>query len=403
MRLLQPFQLVSSLLLAAASLSYAATSSSGAGISLPTPPGPWKVGITAVEFTDPSRVDPFAPSATPRSLMLHVRYPIATSAGLKQSPYLQPNAAATAEGLYQLPAGIISTITTHAFLSGHLSHALTTADGSVPILLFSPGSGSPEALYSVIQNAMASYGYITVGIDHTYDSSLVQFPDGTVINAAPAAATNLTAAAAVRADDVVSVAHHITKPGVLASWIRGFSAASSYAGHLRQAYGGPAVKLGIFGHSLGGTTANLAMQHPGGPFVGGASLDGPVFGVRRLNETGFRGPFFFGGARLDTTNYALLAGVWRKIQPGFKLAVGWKNTAHDDMSDLSVLVPQAPGSGLAAAYAGLLSNPTPVRLQNEIATYLKAFWDFVLRGQKEGETLKHPSAAYPDVVFENPS
>jgi hypothetical protein len=352
-----------------------------------------QVGITHVEFTDYTHLDPFSPNPTPRSLMLHIRYPIATAAGLQQANYLPPASSAYVENLYGIPNGTIERLQTNAYLGGRLKLAMTTKDHEeASILVFSPGSGEPEASYSVVQEAMASYGYITIGVDHTYDSDPVEFPDGTLIHGI-LNDNNNTIAAIVRTQDVLAIARN-TKPSNLSIWIDGFDDESGFDGaRIRK------LKFGIFGHSLGGDTATLAMQNSTKPYHACSSLDGPSH--YNLLSSGFHGPFLFEGARLDVENLNSLGAIWANIT-GFKLAVGFQNTSHDDMTDLSVLIPQLPGTGVAARFQPLLANPDPAGLQKAMAVYLKAFWDFALRGLREEEILQHPVPQYPDVVFENP-
>ncbi|KAE8406679.1 hypothetical protein BDV37DRAFT_242385 [Aspergillus pseudonomiae] len=42
---------------------------------------------------------------------------------------------------------------------------------SLPVIVFSPGLGSPEGLYTVFQEALASWGYIVIGVEHPLGSS----------------------------------------------------------------------------------------------------------------------------------------------------------------------------------------------------------------------------------------
>jgi len=362
-------------------------------IPLPAPPGPFAIGKVDVQFTDPTRYDLFAPSQTARSLMLHLRYPISphSTANLQRSPYIPALAATYLEEFYELPTGAISLIQTNSFQNGKLIDVgeCDRFQQQLPILLFSPGAGSLEVLYSVHQEFITSWGYITIGVDHTYDSQPVEFPDGSIVFASPVAESNTTLTAIVRTQDVISIAKHITSTDALSQWIPGYS----------PTHRSRPKKLGIFGHSLGGETAALAVQNHDTPFGASCSLDGPS--VAELFQKGLHGPFLFEGAKLDTDFYQMLSAVWSKIT-GWKLAVGFQNTSHDDFSDLATLVLAVPGINVNNAL-GVYAYPDPVQNFHAMSEYVNAFFDFALLGRPEDDILRKPDKRYPEVVFENPT
>ncbi len=64
-----------------------------------------------------------------------------------------------------------------------LSHAHTGAPvlrgaSPWPVLLYSPGAGDDRTFGTVMEENLASRGYVVVAIDHTYDASEVEFPSG---------------------------------------------------------------------------------------------------------------------------------------------------------------------------------------------------------------------------------
>src|SRR3954451_12982575 len=50
-----------------------------------------------------------------------------------------------------------------------------------PIILFSPGLGNSRLLYSAHAQYIASFGYLVVSIEYSYDGNVVEYPDGTLI------------------------------------------------------------------------------------------------------------------------------------------------------------------------------------------------------------------------------
>lgn len=50
-----------------------------------------------------------------------------------------------------------------------------------PVILFSPGAGTPRLYYGALAQSLASSGYAVITIDHPYDADVVEFPDGTLV------------------------------------------------------------------------------------------------------------------------------------------------------------------------------------------------------------------------------
>jgi pimeloyl-ACP methyl ester carboxylesterase len=59
-------------------------------------------------------------------------------------------------------------------------------DSPYPVLLLSP-SGFPPLLLSAIAEELASYGFMVVGVNHTYETAVTAFADGRVVPMNPAA------------------------------------------------------------------------------------------------------------------------------------------------------------------------------------------------------------------------
>ena len=120
---------------------------------------------------------------------------------------------------------------------------------------------------------LASHGYIAVSIDHTGDAAAVVFPDGEIVLRnldVPAPRTDLEAtsrkAAAVltRAADVRRVADFLAGS-------TGARLPEPLEGHV------DAARLGVFGHSLGGSTA-VEVCRTDARFSACANLDGYIYG-----------------------------------------------------------------------------------------------------------------------------
>ena len=357
-------------------------------IELPSLPGPYAVGQRRVEVVDSGRLDPLAPSPQPRALMLTLWYPLdpRTTTCRRPAPYFPANASRSAETKYHLPNETLDRIVTHTSLNGTAFHPLLSRDCALPVLVFSPGSGAPVALYSFFTAALASWGYIVVGIDHTYDSDPVEFPDGHLAHFADALVdpASRTEAVIIRGADAMFVASQLTLRN-LARWLPGF-------GMSKNARSTRSVKLGICGHSNGGATAALAMQNSSTPYEAACSFDGPFTAT---NDTGFHGPFLYEAARPSELHNSTV-DVWPRIA-GWKEAIQINSTSHDDFTDLAAIVPPLAGTGLPEVFKGLLSSLDANRTMHVMVAYAKAFFDFTLLGTKESERLLHDFSQYPEV------
>jgi Platelet-activating factor acetylhydrolase, isoform II len=258
----------------------------------------------------------------------------------------------------------------------------------LPVVVFSPESGSFAAVYTTFNRDLASQGFVVVGVDHTYDSSPVEFPDGHLVLGILTDASN-TISAEVRGQDVLWLATHLTLDN-LAKWLPGLDQCS-------QSPSPRGVALGIYGHSIGGTTAALALKNAKTPCLGGASLDGPFYGSILIN--GFYRPWWYTAAEHSGNHQGLLA-EWPKIV-GWKEAVEVAGTKHDDYSDAPIIVPQAPGTGLAKAYMGLLGSVGLDRMARIVNADVRAFFEWSMLRQERSEILKHVDSRFPQVAFEN--
>ncbi len=155
---------------------------SSAKISLQALPGPYPVGTISLELIDHSRIDPYAPTPQPRALMVSLFYPT-TDIHPQFAPYLPTALAAVSDKYLSLPAGFLESLQTQAHLNARLKEI-----PDIPMILFSPGLSGIREEYTTLLEGLASYGYLFIAMDHTYDGILVEFPDGTIIQGNPSLA-----------------------------------------------------------------------------------------------------------------------------------------------------------------------------------------------------------------------
>ncbi|KAF8850708.1 hypothetical protein BDZ45DRAFT_185068 [Acephala macrosclerotiorum] len=254
--------------------------SSHASIQLPELLGPHQVGTKRIEVIDQGRLDPWDPMPRHRSPMLQFWYPIESNKFLESALWLPPNAAKWQEKDWEVPLGTLAGIKTQTFADGTAIFPLMEKS-TTPVLVFSPGSGGLCAWYSGFLSSLASFGYTIIGVDHPYDSAPLERPNGELVLQA-----NTT--------DDIAFAAQVCKADVL--WLAGQVARESLCKWLPSSAPcekrlGEAISLGFLGQSLGGTTANLAMEDSTTPYKSSISIDGPFF--KPLNETGFHGPLLY--------------------------------------------------------------------------------------------------------------
>ena len=129
-------------------------------VNFPCPTGPLAIGTTMYHLIDTQRTETHAhDSAHPyRELMMQVWYPAAEGSNKKI-----PVDGKT----YALSNVRVSDVAQH-----------------YPVLIYSHGLMGTSDENTALCEDLTSYGYVIVGITHTYASALIQFPDGRKIGPA---------------------------------------------------------------------------------------------------------------------------------------------------------------------------------------------------------------------------
>jgi Platelet-activating factor acetylhydrolase, isoform II len=370
-----------------AGLFWSVTSASSTPINLPSLDGPYKVGTSRVQVTDLSRLDPYAPSPEPRSLMLQIWYPIWTHIGLKRAPYIPGSGLEFLEERWLLPQSANYTIITDTWLEGKPIRAFLAPNSTLPVAVFDPGLGAVSAFYTTYCSSLASQGYIVVGVDHPYDSSPILLANGTMIgtNIDTSSLPVALKAVEVRRDDLLFLSKQITVPA-LYDWIPGLNK----TGWKRPT----GVRVSLFGQSLGGQAAAATMENQPSPYLGVMSLDSPFSNASIA--AGFYGPFYYLSSQ-NSVFADLLAKQWETVK-GWKVASILNGTTHYSFTDLEFIVPHANGTILNAVYAPIMGGITPARNLKVVNHYIKSFFDWTIMGKSEAKHfLEEQSLFYPDV------
>lgn len=363
-------------------------------LALPRPSGRYPIGTVSMHLLDPSRTDPWVPAHPIRELMIQLWYPATHTAPYPHARYIAPQAArhlaaaASARLGVNVPAPAFSTLDTAAHL---LAPIAKPPQRGWPVILFSPGDGLDRSSCTTLLQDLASHGYITVGIDHTHDSGEVQFPDGRLeVRTLPPGSQD--AATLVRAADtrfVINQLEHLATRTNPHTQDRALPAGIARALDL--------TRLGMFGHSHGGTsTAESMLQDP--RIRAGVDIDGPV--SDRVAAAGLHQGFLnldsqIGGAARAKFEHNLLL-LWPRLT-GWNLWLRLQDSGHLNFTDFSVFAAQLRAPQTATA--GLLGTIEPRRALAITALYLRAYFAQELDHQPQS-LLEHPSPAVPEMIFE---
>lgn len=246
-------------------------------IQLPRPTGSYCVGMSTHFLKDISRDHK---DEKGRPLLVQIYYP-SIEIQKEYPPYL-----ADAMHLYKEKLARIHNPKDLEYLDAIYDWAKPDASINIenspfPVLFFSPGFLMAAQLYSSLIEEMASHGYVVVAINHTDACWPVMFPDGSSPEILPEFA-NVFSNKERSCLQIFDMAQEIWMQDVwfVLSWLND------------QAF----IKLldlsrmGIFGHSFGGSTAIEAVRH-GKNFKAAANLDGFLFGSNW--DTSFEMPSLF--------------------------------------------------------------------------------------------------------------
>jgi dienelactone hydrolase len=325
---------------------------------------------------DASRPDPWAAGVSTRELMVSLWYPAVTSDG-RRAGYMtaaESELLFANDGITGVPPGVLSTVRASA-----VSDAAPAGDeGSLPLVVLSPGFTKPRGTLTALAEELASHGYVVAGIDHTYESPATSFPDGRV-------ATCLALEAPRRGRSEKVVAGRAADVTFVVSELTGARPVWPGAGLI------DASRVAMAGHSIGGAAAIAAMLADS-RIRAGIDMDGSTYAP--IPDSGLARPFLFlGKPAPDIPGKITTVGTWER---DWRLLTGWKRwlqvdgAVHASFTDLGLLADQI-GIDIGAGVSG-------ARSLDITRAYVRAFFDQHLRGEPQ-DLLDQPSPRFPEVTF----
>jgi hypothetical protein len=376
----------------------AASATPSRALHLPAPSGPHRVGMVPLHLIDHARPDPWR-ADQPRELMISIYYP--ARPGGRPAPYML-DAAAKQFGTVDVnkylglnvPPADWSSVRTQARL-----HPPADAHGGPhPVLLYSPGFGEPRTWATTLVTDLASRGYVVVTIDNTWESPEVQFPDGSLrVATLPSTFEEFIPfvhkALPVRITDTTFVLDQLT---ALASGTNPDVDHQPLPPGLTHAL--DLNRVGMFGHSAGGSTAGGAM-YTDHRITAGANFDGnldfPDGGLQDVALHGLDRPFLLLGKDGQTDTGPGWEAFLAHTQ-AWARQLTLRGSQHASSTDAEALLPQLnlPPETLTADIGTI---PPPEALRHQTA-YLSAFFDRFLSG-RDNHLLDGPSPAFPWMEF----
>jgi hypothetical protein len=363
-------------------------------VILPVPPGPYAPALKIQVMVDTSRPDPYTSNEKYRRVVTSVYTPIPKSECSKtcQAQYMPPATAAVYDiTLLGSALPLFEQIQLNGICCGYeyMNQTYTHDPHGSPLLIWSPGLKESRLEWAAMAQYVSSYGYEVILVDHPGDGPATVFPDGEVVQSVFANATAQQAVFAlnVETQDVLFV---------LDSYSKGTCGASRRYGFDK--------KVGVIAHA---TTAAQAMLndslsgHPG-RIAGGVNLDGVFDGPVLTEGLGAGEKSFLIWVPPSGPNNITSWNEWWNITDELN-AKDWRkeltiaNSTQGTFTDFPLLVDI---SGLRETnpklFDAALGTINGLRSTSILTNYISAFFDMVLKGEKE-PLLSGPSTVYPEV------
>jgi predicted dienelactone hydrolase len=355
---------------------------------LPQPTGPFAVGRVTYDWKDARHTE----------LLAWIWYPASpTQPSQPTSDYLPPSWRSAVEHqrgklLTDFLTRDLSRVRTHSLRDAEVS----AQQPSYPVVLMRAGLSGLVSGYTSLAEDLASHGYVVVGFDAPYRSSVVVFPDGRVIERAPQ--NNLDALDGPEQEQRAFELVH--------AWSTDIGFALDQLERLNES--DPSAKfrgrldlqrVGVFGHSLGGATA-LQFCHDDGRCKAGIDVDGAPLG--NVIAEGVTQPFMFllsDHSREPETETgpieANIRSIYNRQPVDHRSEIVIRGANHYMFSDDGAVL-KSPLLMRVLRMLGLV--PIDGRRQVAVAAhYIVTFFDVYLKGAPASELQSQLS--YPEVEY----
>jgi predicted dienelactone hydrolase len=369
------------------------------GITLPEPTGHFAVGRTTYTWTNNAETDELAPSpGAKREVVAWIWYPSAAMASAAPGEYLPgPWRSALAQHagilLSQFLTRDLSLVRTHSTSDPDVS----SEQRSFPVVIMRAGGGALTTDFTTLAEDLASHGYIVVGFDAPYRTSVVVLSDNRVVMRPPADdPENLPGDQADRlinrllplwTDDTKFVVSQLQQ-------LDAADPSGRFRGRLDM------QRLGMFGHSFGGAQT-LQFCHDDPRCKAGIDIDGAPYGS--VVQDGLKQPFMFilsdhSRDLPDPASGQILANfqsIYSRL-PNGRLFITIRGANHFSFSDQMLVKSHYFIRLLGMLGFGGLDGRRGLAITAE---YVHTFFDVYLKGAPS-TLLTSISTRYPEVQIE---
>jgi predicted dienelactone hydrolase len=370
-------------------------------VTLPTPTGSFAVGRLTYDWTDAALLDTLAPvPGAKRELLVWVWYPSAADPSTVAVDDYVPAAVRTEVEhdrgvlLGKFLTRDLSKVRAHSIRSPGVS----PQPQSYPVVIMRAGASSEVWNYSTLAEDLASHGYVVVGFDAPYRTSVVVFPDGRVMRRTPENNPELC-------EEQEQAQRSACVSKVLTAWTTDIAfvldrlaelntsdATGKFKGHLDM------TRVGVFGHSFGGATA-AQFCHDDSRCKAAIDVDGQPFGSVVLE--GLQQPFMFlmsdHRGETDPESVQIMANIqsiYNQLPERARLRVTIRGANHFLFSDDGALLKSHIVMRTLRAF-GVVGIDG--RRQLAVTTYcVDSFFDAYLKGPAVSR-LNISSPLYPEL------
>jgi dienelactone hydrolase len=361
-------------------------------VALPTPTGRYAVGVRRLQLIDSTRAEIEPGAIGRRAILARLWYPASKSSAVA-APYAPQLDDYRAAGIIGPRTAELLRAVKHAAVD---DAPVVTELGRLPVIVFSPGNGELEYMYTALAQELASHGYLFVVVVHPGVSHAVM-PDGRAVRRyrrlydpkpdgwEASLPTTLPANLKRALYDTmyVEAAKYLTADIQLVldrlTALDG-SRSDPLAGRI------DAGRIATFGHSYGGNVAVEACYRE--PRVRACiSADGGAFGPVR--DSGLSRPYLL--IRPAFANDGWPRGIAQDqvigSHRGDAYEVNVVNATHRSFMDAHFLDSTARGTAIH-----------PLRALQITSTYVRAFLDRHFRGVASS-LLERRQSAFPEVYI----
>ena len=361
-------------------------------ISFPDPGGTYATGSLIHHWVDESRDEWFTPenSDDKRQFMLQIWYPGISQDETDKLPFL--------DHLETRAKTIAAAGSFPSFLAMHLDLIKTNSvynlppepsAGLMPVLIISHGITGMRQLHTSLAEKFASNGFAVFALDHSYDANISVFSDGSIadyrseITGDPDSVNIRKRQIDTRVSDIQFILDELEKiqSGALRHPLNGYLDLS---------------RIGITGHSFGGSTAALIAKKDSR--VKAVSLiDGWMNPLPQdVIRNGIDQPFLYMGrpswVDSDYPSSPSISEVMHKNNNGPTHHITIKNTRHLNFCDAPLFTP----IGKYLVEIGDINRKRSVELVNQLSL---EFFDMYLK--QKPSALLSGSMIVPEFIYSN--